>query len=309
MGLVGGAGYMLLENSFTAAGDRVAAAEQGQKGLVPLLEHRPGLGVVGELRVLRRGGHEGGEQSRADLEAARREGRVVGGYCLITQGRGATCLDDAANREPGAEAGKGAPDQKGLGNRVSPGGQPAIAQYRTGKALRAVGQHAQADQRAPVLTKQGGVLQLDRLHPGAHPLHMVAVRVVSRVRGFVGAAKADQVRRQHAVTGGDQHRDHLAVQVRPGGLAVHQQHRRRVEWALVDVGHAQAAQLQVVRGVGKVGQAGKALFWRAQHPVLVDAGEWGGHGVAQNSLRLLLSVPPAGSENSMPSSPTVIGPL
>ena len=267
------------------------------------------MGVVGELRVLRRGGHEGGEQSRADLEAARREGRVVGGHCLIAQGHGATGLDDAADREPGAEAGKGAPDQKGLGDRVGTGGQPAIAQHRTGKALRAVGQHAQADQRAPVLAEQGGALQVNRLHPGAHPLHMVAIGVVGRVRGFVRAAKTNQVWHQHAVAGSDQHRDHLAVQVRPGGLAVHQQHRRRVARALVDVGHAQAAQLQVVRGVGKVGQAGKAGLGRAQHPVLVDAGEWGGHGGPQNSLRLLLSVPPAGKENSMPSSPTVMGPL
>ena len=39
VGLVGGAGYMLLENSLAAACDRVPAAEQGQKGFVPLLEH------------------------------------------------------------------------------------------------------------------------------------------------------------------------------------------------------------------------------------------------------------------------------
>ena len=100
---------------------------------------------------------------------------------------------------------------------------------------------------------------------------MVGIRVVGWVGRLVGAAKTDQVRRQHAVASGDQYRDHLAVQVRPGGLAVHQQHRVGLARALIDIGHAQATELQVARGVGEIGQAGKAGFGGAQYLVLVDA--------------------------------------
>ena len=99
---------------------------------------------------------------------------------------------------------------------------------------------------------------------------MVGIRVVGWVGRLVGAAKTDQVRRQHTVASGHQYRDHLAVQVRPGGLAVHQQHRRGLARALIDIGHAQAIEFQVTRGVRKIGQAGKAGFGGAQYPVFVD---------------------------------------
>jgi hypothetical protein len=68
---------------------------------------------------------------------------------------------------------------------------------------------------------------------------------------------------------GHEHWNHLAVQVRPGGLAVHQEHGRCVARAFVDVGHAQwraasgVGDLNVVRGKGEVGQVDEAIFWGA----------------------------------------------
>ncbi len=74
---------------------------------------------------------------------------------------------------------------------------------------------------------------------------MPLVAVVLHALGLVRAPETDQVRCDRAKAGGHEDRDHLAVEVGPGRLAVQHQHRRRWRIAFVDVGHAQVAELQV----------------------------------------------------------------
>jgi hypothetical protein len=106
---------------------------------------------------------------------------------------------------------------------------------------------AQADQATPVLAEEGDAAQVEPVEQRlAHPLDVPGVGVVGLLRGLVAAADADQVGRDHPVPGLDQAGDHVAVQEAPRGLAVHQQHRRGVGRALVDVGDAEGAAVAVV---------------------------------------------------------------
>ena len=68
---------------------------------------------------------------------------------------------------------------------------------------------------------------------------MPQVGVILDPAGLVGAAEADQVGREHAVSGVSQRRNHRAVQVAPGGLAVQQHDRRAICRTLVQEVHAQ----------------------------------------------------------------------
>ena len=80
------------------------------------------------------------------------------------------------------------------------------------------------------------------------------------VDDLVALAEADEVGRDAAVAGGDERRDHAAVEVAPGGLAVEQEHDGRgragvgAGGALIEVVDAQALPLQVVGSEQKVRQ-------------------------------------------------------
>ena len=78
---------------------------------------------------------------------------------------------------------------------------------------------------------------------------------------LVGATEADQVRGDGAQPLLGQAGHHGAVEVRPGGLAVQQEHDLGIGRALVDVVHAQAVgQRGVARSEGVAGEVGEALF-------------------------------------------------
>ena len=111
---------------------------------------------------------------------------------------------------------------------------------------------AQADRPAPVLDDDGEVAQVELLDEPRDRADVEVVGVVLEPERLVGAAEAEVVGRDRAGDGVELG-DDLAVEVRPRRLAVEEQHRRA--GALVEVVHAQAVLLDVVRREVVAGQA------------------------------------------------------
>ena len=95
------------------------------------------------------------------------------------------------------------------------------------------------------------------------PGDVVGVGVRRAIGRLVGAAEPDQVGRDDPIAGVDERRDHAAVQVAPGRLAVQQQERARLAGSLLDVRHAQPVDLDVLRLVREIGQLRESVVGRA----------------------------------------------
>jgi hypothetical protein len=76
----------------------------------------------------------------------------------------------------------------------------------------------------------------------------VRIERVPRVVDYlVGATEADEVRRDDAISRGKERRNHLAVKVAPGGLAVQREQHGRVARPFIERVGAQALPFEVVR--------------------------------------------------------------
>ncbi|MCY1170271.1 hypothetical protein D9M73_103340 [compost metagenome] len=64
---------------------------------------------------------------------------------------------------------------------------------------------------------------------------MAFIGVIGACGGFVGFAEANQVGRDHAVSGGGERRHELAIEIGPARLAVQQQHRRGIARPLIEI--------------------------------------------------------------------------
>ena len=81
---------------------------------------------------------------------------------------------------------------------------------------------------------------------GAHPLDVPRVGVVRSLGRFVRSPETHQIRRDDLQAGLRQHRDHRAVQVRPGRLAVQQQDDGCVGRAFAHIVDPQRAPFAIV---------------------------------------------------------------
>src|SRR3974390_1978693 len=89
---------------------------------------------------------------------------------------------------------------------------------------------------------------------------------------LVGSSKAQKVRRHGAMASSQKHRDHLAIEIGPGRLAMQAEISlhvgRKLRRPLVNRVDAQALVsfqvVEVMRPEGIVRQSHKPLFWRAQ---------------------------------------------
>ena len=104
----------------------------------------------------------------------------------------------------------------------------------------------QADEPAPVLAEERDALEPESGQERGRPVHVPLVRVVAPIARLVRPSEPDQVGRDDAMPGVHQRRDHLSIQIRPGGLAVQEQDGRRVLGPFVQVVHAQPVDLDVV---------------------------------------------------------------
>ena len=160
--------------------------------------------------------------------------------------------------------------EEGLARVGVPGRQERVGRHHPGEPLGVLAHQTQADEPAPVLADQRHVPQVEAVEEElAHPLDVAGERVVRTLARLVRPPEADQVRGHDLQAGPGEDRDHLAVQVAPRGLAVHEQHERRGGIALAHVVHPQAAavavgDLGVVGGEVVAGQAGEAVIGSAQ---------------------------------------------
>ena len=235
-------------------------------------ERLPGRAVRLARRVVGTVGHEPGHRPRAGLERLVRERRVVRGAGLVGQRPHAAGLHEPADVECRRVLDGLAEPVPHLGHVDVAGGQPGVGGHDAGEAVGMLGGQAQPDQAAPVLADQRDRAQVEDVEgERAHPLDVLRVAVVGHLGRLVRTAEADQVGRDHPQSGVGQHRDHAAVQERPGRFAVQQQHRFAVGGAVLDPGHPQPVDLGVVRRVVEVGQLGESLVRRTQgvHAVTV----------------------------------------
>ena len=152
------------------------------------------------------------------------------------------------------------PREKGIAHLLVARGQPGVRGDHPREAIGVLGHQSQPDEAAPVLPDEGEVAQVELVEQGrAHPLDVPGIGVVVLRVGLVGATEADEVGRDGAQPRVDEHRDHLAVEEAPRGLAVHQQHDLAVAWTFVEVVNSEAVagaggNLDVVRCEREAGE-------------------------------------------------------
>src|SRR5262249_12956638 len=93
---------------------------------------------------------------------------------------------------------------------------------------------------------------------------MKSVRVNGSVGGFVRSSEADQVGHDAAIAGCDERRDHLSREIEPRRLPAQKQDGLAVARPFVEVMHAIAANVVIVRRESELGQMGKSLVGRTQ---------------------------------------------
>jgi hypothetical protein len=145
------------------------------------------------------------------------------------------------HRQIGLRVRIGAPLPKAFGDL--PSAQARVHDQQARKAALHLMRQGQPEQSAPVLTHEQDAIQLQPLDE-SHQHRAVPVERVPRGIGrLVRATEANEVGGHHAHTGAGEHRDHVAVQVRPRRIAVQTQlGHRGLARALVDVVDAQAIQ-------------------------------------------------------------------
>ena len=264
------AGNALLQRRVAAARHRIAVAERGEEGLLEALESLPRGAVRGAPRDRRaRSAPAAGTGARPPCSDSSGNGAS---YAAISAGESSACgraLEDPAGRELGHALRELAPGQEGIARRGVAGRQEGVRGDDACEALGRLAGDAQAEQAAPVLADQRDAAQIERLDRGAQPLDVTLIRVVAALARLVGAAEADEIRRDDAVSRRGEERNHLAIQIRPRRLAVQAEHRIGARWALRRrSGRAGAAvtggDLDVVRGERVAGQVGEALIGGAE---------------------------------------------
>ncbi len=223
------------------------------------------------------GGDKAGEHQRTGLVACIGEGGIVGcQHCGAQWGAGDRA-DNAGNVQVLRVPRGGNPL---LHNVPWPGidpigrwlatGQQGVGGDHRAEALGHLGQQRQANGTAPILTDQHCAVDVQRAQQLTDLCHMAGVTVVAARRGFVGAAKADQVWRYAAHAAGAERVDHVPVEKAPAGLAVQHEHDAPVVRADIQIVHAQlpvrfVSDHLVVRCPGEIRQVGEMMVGRAQY--------------------------------------------
>jgi hypothetical protein len=190
-----------------------AGPDPGQGALVGIRKHRR---VRGQ-RVL----GEAGPVHDREVHAAAGHRRVP----TEQVGADQRCVHQPPGQHPLVE----------LGGRVRPG--PGGHHRDRGGAVRAGQQRAQPGGAAPVVTAERDAVQVELIEQRDDVGGVVVQRVHARVLWFLRQTEADLVGHHYSVAGVEQRGKGVPPEVAPGGVAVYQEHRRRVPRPLVDVVH------------------------------------------------------------------------
>src|SRR5437879_10765207 len=91
----------------------------------------------------------------------------------------------------------------------------------------------QSNQSAPVVANQSHAPQVKLFDERFDGLKVQLETVVLDASKFVRAAKADEIRSHHALSGADKARNHFAIEKRPGRFAV--QTKDRLAFSFVHI--------------------------------------------------------------------------
>ena len=256
---------------------RVLRAYKHQAAAVPF--------VLPELRsstrdrcawCFRRAWHALGESAGRGAVTGIGERRVVCGAFGVAHLRVAT-PEQAANIKVRFFGAHLTPGHKTRAEWLLSRGQQRVHGQQADVTLRAVHGQGQPQDAAPVLPHQHAVVQVKALHQLQQYL-AVPFKLVKRVFfGLVAFAKADQVGGHNPVARRQKHRQHVAIQIAPGRVAVQAQPGDgSVLWAFVQVVQAQAIErgqvAQIVRLPRVARQIGKARVRGAQRIVAQRVG-------------------------------------
>ena len=244
-----------------AHGHKAAPGPFGAPELARPARHRRTV-RVGKLGHHRR---EGAQRSPVSGIGKRRH---VGGAFALAHVRVAA-RKQAGHVELGVFRAHRAPGQEAGAQRLLAGRQHGVHGQQACITRRGLHRQGQPEQAAPVLHHQHDVVQVEPLHQFQQHVAMPGEAVGRVLLGFVALAETDQVGRHDTVPGCQEYRDHLAVEVTPGRIAVQAQPRqRRISRAFVEVMHAQAAErrqvAQVMRLPRVTGQVGEPGLGRPQ---------------------------------------------
>jgi len=97
------------------------------------------------------------------------------------------------------------------------------------------------DETSPVLPDENRAAKVERLEQGAHPGDVSCIRIVFPFAWLIGAPEADEIGRNRSVSRGSEVWNHLAIEIRPRGLAVKTEQWARRSVTFVEIVHAQYA--------------------------------------------------------------------
>jgi hypothetical protein len=240
--------------------DGVLVGEGHEGGLVPareLVGHGSHLGGAG---VVVGGGDEQGELGGARFGLGRRERGLVGGHHVFGQLARGGPLDHEAHRQVGVALGEVAPGHEALAHAA--GEESGVEDHEPLHAVGVLDRPAQADRPAPVLHHHRRVAHVDRVVSARDQLDVAVVAVPAPVGGLVGASEARVVDAQHPPTRLRERRDHLAVEVGPGRLAVEAHHR--LAFPHIEGVETQPVRLHPARLVAPTGEVDEALVGGAE---------------------------------------------
>ena len=170
----------------------------------------------------------------AGLRFGNRVRRVVAGDDLVGELGHARDLHELTRPQLRPHPADEGPEAKPLVRGRPPRVEAGVRDHEPGHALGPLGCEAEADRPAPVVDDDRQVSQVELVDEALDRCVMAVVRVPVALDRLVRAAEAEVVGREHAGDRGDR-RDRLAVEERPGRLAVQEQDR--VARALVQVVH------------------------------------------------------------------------
>ena len=212
------------------------------------------------VRVVGRDRDEVGEREDARLRLGHRPRRAVGVLDLVAHRLHGRDAHELAGDQVRADAADEVAEAQPLVGRRPAAADAGVHDHEPLDAVGVLDGEAEADRPAPVLDDDREVSQVELLDEPRDRAGVEVVGVVLPAERLVGAAEAEVVGRDRA-----RRRDELgddgAVEVRPGRLAVQQQDGR--PGALVEVVHAQAVLLDVVRREAVAGQVAELLVGRS----------------------------------------------
>src|SRR5690348_2367418 len=258
------AGDEFLEDALAAARYRIAIAEGSQERLLPLSKSVPGFAICGCGGIVRLRWHQQRKRARAGFVGFIGKRRVVSGDDFRRQFGLAGAFDDAAAVQLGDALRVSLPAEECFGQRNVAGGEAGVRADKAGESIGILGGDAQADETTPVLSIEGCAAEIEGTDERCNRVDVELIRVIVFVHRLVRTPEAEKIGGDDAIAGGGDRRNHFAIEVAPGWLAVHHQDGPGVSRSFIEVMHAAAGDFEIAGSEVVAGKIGETFVRRAE---------------------------------------------